>query len=263
MQTQQLFSVSRSSRRLNESLKKLFGKKINFENFNLEQLHDARNKLRTQISQVRSQGGFNENLENDAYHKARWMLDAINAELSERDQHVVVADEEDTEPLEESEVQQASVVVTAKTISDRITRWIEDLSGMENDTLLELGDAIRDEIGQAESQQFISTVAPALENSLESLRSARETVQNAVYTLAGGEAAPMLGDEESDMDDMDDMDDMGPRSDDMDDLPPLDDDDLDDPFAAADPAAGGAEAAGRERRESVNHSSNLLRVLAG
>jgi len=36
-----------------------------------------------------------------------------------------------------------------------------------------------------------------------------------------------------------------------------------DEFAAAEPAAGGVEAAGREQRESINFQNRLLKVLAG
>jgi hypothetical protein len=36
-----------------------------------------------------------------------------------------------------------------------------------------------------------------------------------------------------------------------------------DEFAAAEPAAGGAEEAGREMRESINHQNRLMRALAG
>jgi hypothetical protein len=36
-----------------------------------------------------------------------------------------------------------------------------------------------------------------------------------------------------------------------------------DDFAAAEPAAGGAEAAGREQRESIQFENRLLKVLAG
>ena len=37
----------------------------------------------------------------------------------------------------------------------------------------------------------------------------------------------------------------------------------DDEFAAADAAVGGAETAGREKRESINYQNSLLKVLAG
>jgi hypothetical protein len=36
-----------------------------------------------------------------------------------------------------------------------------------------------------------------------------------------------------------------------------------DAFAAAEPAAGGAESAGREQRESIDRQNSLLKVLAG
>ena len=88
MKTTDIFSVDRSAKRLNESLGKTFGKKLNLESFDLPKLEDARNRLRTQLSQTRNQSGFNENLESDAYTKAQWMLDAINAEIANRESTV-------------------------------------------------------------------------------------------------------------------------------------------------------------------------------
>lgn len=255
MKTYDFFKHNRSSRKISESFHKTFGKKLKLEQFTIDQLYDARNKLRTQLSQYRSKSGFNENVESTTYNKARWMLDAINAELNERE-HVM--DSKKSKRVTESEVQQANTVVTAKTMVDRITRWIEDLSGMENDTLLELGDAIRDEMGNEEAQRFISSVAPALAESLEQLKKSRETVQAAVRTLAGDETSPHLGDEES----SDDFDVDSLMSDDE---PESDDDELDiehDDFEASDAAMGGRETAGRERRESVYRGDSLLRLLS-
>jgi hypothetical protein len=65
MKTTDLFKINRSSKRLNESMFKTFGRKLNLETFTIEQLEDARNKLRTQIYTARSGSGFNENIEND------------------------------------------------------------------------------------------------------------------------------------------------------------------------------------------------------
>jgi hypothetical protein len=397
MNTKDLFKINRQARRLNEGLEKLFGKKINLEDFDLHQLQDARNKLRTQVSQARSQSEFNENLENDAYHQARFMLDAINAEIAEREEcfldagaaeldesneqvdekappgakaermvkhiksgyakdgklsdkeksiayatawkqhnkeknediHAIEEDEtvddflkrggkiqygksqkgprkpglsmasrhiggggekmkasrtglgaktqgssvvgmttrtaesieeDNMKKLNESEINQASTIVTAKTMVDRVGRWIEELSGMENDTLLELGDSIRDEMGQEQSKQFISAVAPAIQQALDSLKTTRETIATSVRGLTGEvPMTPMLGAE-------------GPEAGgDMDAAAPdvmnapggLDDLTAGDDFAAADAAAGGAEAAGREQRESIQFQNRLMRVLAG
>lgn len=392
MKTTDLFAVHRSSQRLNESMFKTFGKKINLESFTLEQLEDARNKLRTQIYQVRSNTNFNENIENDALTQAQWMLDAIVAEIAEREtivdktnegfssdldmelQNLIKSDDpfnaiydalsrddavgqhlqdmyndiaidrrlhpdddfediisamadqledsygdmdfdpndqaeavalekappgakykrmakhikagykgsgldkdevaqrafgatwkaynknestetgEDMKTLQEGEIQQASAIVTAKTMVDRVGRWIEELSGMENDTLLQLGDSIRDEMGQEQAKSFISTVAPAIQSALENLKTARETLASGVRTLTGEEqAAGMLGAETGGEEEV------GAAEPDAMNAEPEGDDE----FAAAEPAAGGMEAAGREQRESIDRQNRLLKVLAG
>jgi predicted DNA-binding protein len=449
MKTSDIFKINRSSRRLNESLQKTFGKKLNLESFDLDQLQDARNKLRTQVSQVRNEAGFNENLENEAFTQAQWMLDAINSEIAEREEFILAADstevqegfgsledevaqilkkfdgdmneiggygdpdqdkivellkqgdveaaldivyssyadqdggelrdmdvyiqdlEDDFEELAqggdedeggdtddsyalasaghgsdedygdfgrdesfdaetneayinsakdainiladlrkqskmaergqgepvrpnqlvndlwdvitwieanmeesiatestqgdnmrkvtEGEIQQASAIVTAKTMVDRVGRWIEELSGMENDTLLQLGDSIRDEMGSEQAKQFISAVAPAIQAALENLKTTRETLATGVRTLTGEEqGAEMLGaePEEGGLGDM-----AEPAAPDEMNMPA--EEPAADEFGAADAATGGAETAGREQRESIQYQNRLLKVLAG
>ena len=163
--------------------------------------------------------------------------------------------------LREGEVQQASAIVTAKTMVDRVSRWIEELSSMENDTLLQLGDSIRDEMGQEQAKAFISSVAPAIQQALENLKSTRETMATGVRQLTGEEqGAEMLGGEPADMG----GDEMGPAEPDAMNMDAdMGDMGGEDEFAAAEPAAGGLGDAGREQRESINRSSSLLKVLAG
>ena len=163
--------------------------------------------------------------------------------------------------LREGEVQQASAIVTAKTMVDRVSRWIEELSSMENDTLLQLGDSIRDEMGQEQAKGFISSVAPAIQQALENLKSTRETMATGVRQLTGEEqGAEMLGGEPAGMG----GDEMGPAEPDAMNMGgDMGDMGGEDEFAAAEPAAGGLGDAGREQRESINRSSSLLKVLAG
>jgi hypothetical protein len=392
MKTTDLFKINRSSKRLNESMFKTFGRKLNLETFTIEQLEDARNKLRTQIYTARSGSGFNENIENDTLTQAQWMHDAIVSELMDRNEPIVdntvnegpdinqqeliavlkrfdeemneiggygdpdykkilaalsqgdvesaieevwnnyadqdggelrnmdsyiedledqfknmvggvgeeapptakgermvkhikqgYADDgkltdkekgiayatawkdhnknesintgEDMRNLREGEIQQASAIVTAKTMVDRVGRWIEELSGMENDTLLQLGDSIRDEMGQEQAKGFIEAVAPAIQQALENLKTTREALASGVRTLTGEEqSAGMLGAEPA-ADMTAEPDAMNP---DMGVAEPAGDE-----FGAAEPAAGGAEEAGREMRESINRQNRLLKVLAG
>jgi hypothetical protein len=439
MKTTDLFAFNRSSKRLNESLAKTFGQKLNLESFSIEQLEDARNKLRTQIYTARSGSNFNETVENETLSKAQFMHDAIVAELSERDEPIVDntvyegpspeveefltkvandpqagydmlydaqmgkfgkeierviqdmyddvtidtgyhgdddfeqiydrmldnieadygdrgSDDEggDTDDgyalasaghgsdedygtfnqdegydmdqvradaavgikksidkqsddrmaklksdknkgfmakvgdkiiggakgaakgfmgkesieqtgdnmsnLREGEIQQASAIVTAKTMVDRVGRWIEELSGMENDTLLQLGDSIRDEMSQEQAKAFIEAVAPAIQQALETLKGTRDTLSSGVRSLASGEQpTDMLGAEPgADM--------AAPAEPDaMNAEPGMDvgDEVAGDDFDAAEPAAGGIGDAGREQRESIDRQSRLMKVLAG
>ena len=165
---------------------------------------------------------------------------------------------DDMRNLREGEIQQASAIVTAKTMVDRVGRWIEELSGMENETLLQLGDSIRDEMGQEQAKAFIEAVAPAIQGALDNLKQTRDTLSTGVRSLASGEQpADMLGAEPAMGDEMG-MDMAGP---DTMNEPEMDTEE--DPFAAAEPGAGGMETTGREQRESIDRQSRLMKILAG
>ena len=80
------FSLPITSKQLNESLAKQFGYKLNLEQFSDVQLEDARNKLRTKISQFEVNESYDNVMENPDYQKTRMFLDTINQEILERDQ---------------------------------------------------------------------------------------------------------------------------------------------------------------------------------
>ena len=80
------FSKPVTSKQLNESLAQKFGYKINLEQFSDVQLEDARNKLRTKISQLELSESFDSVLESPEYQKTRMFLDCINQEIMEREE---------------------------------------------------------------------------------------------------------------------------------------------------------------------------------
>ena len=196
-------------------------------------------------------------LVNDLYDVMQW----IEANMKESVNTESVNTGDIMTRLQEGEVQQASAIVTAKTMVDRVSRWIEELSGMENDTLLQLGDSIRDEMSAEQAKTFISSVAPAIQQALENLKTTRETLSTGVRLLTGEEqGAEMLGGEPAGMG----GDEMGPAEPDAMNMGgDVGGTGGEDEFAAAEPAAGGLGDAGREQRESINRSSSLLKVLAG
>jgi hypothetical protein len=139
---------------------------------------------------------------------------------------------------------QAELVMAAKNMVDKVTSWMEDTAEMQTESMLELADAIRDEKSQADSDAFVNTVKPALESLYGAMESTREALTQGVGQLTG-EAEPMdaMGAEEP-VDDM--AADMEPTV------------DAEDDFAASEPAAGGEEEAGREKRESVQRKRKML-----
>lgn len=252
------FSKPLSSKKLNESLAAKFGTKIDVDRFTTEQLLDARNKLRTQLSQVETTESY-DTVQKETYQKNKLFLDVLNAAVSERDDHIVDAIEEAIrKPVHEGAEDEAEIVMAAKDMVDRVTGWMEDTAEMQSESMLELADAIRDEMGNEKAEQFTSSIKSTLEQLYTTMETTRSTLTQGVGMLTGeGEMQEPMGadDEMGDLDtDMEPTDDMAADGD-MD----LDLDlDTDDDFAADAAAAGGEEESGREKRESVKRSKKKL-----
>lgn len=186
------FAKPVTAKALNESLAKRFGKRIKLENFSLTQLQDARNKLRTQLSQVEMNESFSAVSSSESYQKNKLFLDVLNAEISER------GDIEET-PLEETTLRegaedQAEIVMAAKDMVDRVTNWMEDTAEMQTESMLELADAIRDEMGQEQSAAFVGAIKPALEALYSTMEQARESLNQGLGMLTGeGEPPAAMG----------------------------------------------------------------------
>jgi hypothetical protein len=88
------FSKPVSSKRLNESLAQKFGYKLDLNKFTMEQLEDARNKLRTAQHQFETNESYDAVHTDHKYHKNKMFLDVINQEIAER---VDIEDEDQDE----------------------------------------------------------------------------------------------------------------------------------------------------------------------
>ena len=282
------FAKPITSKTLNENLARRFGSKIDLTKFTLEQLQDARNKLRTKLSQVEMSESFSAVIENSSYQKSKLMLDVLNAAISERgdieddmleaakpDYIDIDGDGDKEEPMKkaakdkkskgiqamkdagnkkadaeakesivrEGAEDQAEIVMAAKDMVDRVTNWMEDTAEMQTESMLELADAIRDEMGSEASQQFVQTVKPALEQMYGVMEQAREALSNGVGQLTGENPAPTAMGAEEPL----------PAEGEVPAEEPVMEPTVDqDEFAAAAPAAGGTEAAARPARESID-----------
>ena len=149
--------------------------------------------------------------------------------------------------------------MASKDMVDRVTGWMEDTAEMQTESMLELADAIRDELGAEKSEAFTNAVKPSLEAMYTAMESTREALTNGVGIVTGeGEAMDTMGAE----DPAGDMD-MEPTVDA--DEPAIDPEtgEAEDDFSADAAAAGGEEEAGRETRESIQRSRRIGSLLAG
>jgi hypothetical protein len=246
------FTRPMTSKKLNESLAVRFGSKINIDAFTTEQLMDARNKVRTRVFNVETTESF-DSVQKEEYQKNKLFLDVLNAAIAERDDHIVDALDEAVKQVNEGEEDKAELVMAAKDMVDRVTGWMEDTAEMQTESMLELADAIRDEMGSEAAEQFTNTIKPALESLYQTMESTRSTLTQGVGQLTG-EADPMdtMGTEDPALDmDMEPTDDMDGDADMT--------AELGDEFGASEPAAGGEEEAGREKRESATPKGKRIK----
>lgn len=234
-----------TAKSLNESLARRFGQRINLEAFSLEKLQDTRNNLRTKMSQVETTESFG-SVQKDTYQKTKLFLDVLNAEIAEREQ--IQSDAVNERRLREGAEDQAQITMAAKDMVDRVTSWMEDTAEMETESMLELADSIRDEMGSEQSEQFTATVRPALEALYQSMTSTRDALIQGVNMITGeGDPVEPMGDDDlGGLEGEDDVD-VDMDVDGVDDV----DLDMDDDFGADASADGGDLEAGREKRESI------------
>jgi len=294
------FSKPITVKTLNENLAKKYGKTINVDKFTTEQLLDARNRLRTTLSQVETNESFDSVHTSETYQKNKLFLELLNTAIAEREEKAEEGDVDEANAfntardkaiadgkssfsfngktyqitskgkddearakkrfgeneIKEGAEEEATLVMAAKDMVDRITGWMEDTAEMQTESMLELGDKIRDEMGVEQSDTFIGTVKPALGSLFTSLESTRDALTSGVAILTGEGAPETMGDEVPAEDP-----EMEPTVD-ADAEAEAPEGDMDDEFAAADASAGGDEPEDRAKRESIQLSKRLGLLLA-
>lgn len=291
-------SHPKTSKSLNESMARNFGYKLNLDSFTDEQLMVARDRVTDKIATFESSRQFDAVYESSEYHKDRAFLDVIIQALEERklspdeegkrekyvkgmkkvkgdfkkrygnkgdevmyatatkmakkesvDEAMLVLRQALSErTLTEGEEEKAALIMKARDLVDKITGWLEDTASMKSETLLDLVDSIRDELGSDISNQFEQKVKPAIEEVYTTLETNRLALSQAVAVLTGEEgpggqetSSPAPG---MDTGMEDEMASVG------------------DEFAASAPAAGGVSPEGRARRESIEYSRQLGKILS-
>ena len=159
--------------------------------------------------------------------------------------------------LREGEEGKAEVIMAVKDMVDKFTGWSEDIAQMQANTAMEMADSIRDELGSDVAEQFKQAATPALDSAFQAVKAAREALNGMVGTITG-EGAPAMGGEE-----------MGAEpAPEMGEEPAMGGEEMGAepaPEMGAEPEAdaGGVSPEGREKRESIERTRRLSRILVG
>ena len=256
-----------------------FNQTMDLSKFTREQLEDTANKIRTKIHDITQNEHFGEELKNHDYQKNQMMLDVVNQKIREygmggeikkdpatqktvdkitkmpglkdKDKKEIIGAVVTKEGVEE----QSELILAAKDMMDKVTAFLEDLATMKTESMLELADRIRDEMGADKADAFTQKVQPAIEQAEATLGATRQELDNSVRILTGEEiATDTIGPDDTMNTDGDEvgLDDLeGPETDE---------------FGAADAEAGGTEPEGRlerESREVFEQSNRIYSKLAG
>ena len=162
--------------------------------------------------------------------------------------------------LLEGEEGKAALVMAVKNMVDKFTGWSEDIAKMQATASMEMADDIRDELGSDQAEAFTQAIAPALDAAFQAVKAAREVMNGQVGSMtgnapAGDMGADMGGDMGADMGAEMPEPDMGA---DMGAEPDMGAD-----MGADIGAAGETPPGGREKRESIERTRRLTRILSG
>ena len=215
----------KKTQRLNKVMESRFGFTVDYDNMTYAKAQRLSIAIEESLNKIRQSYGIHTAEQNPKYMEMFMVKEGVDAWLR------------DNRLLTEGELESAEAVLAAKDMVDSIQDMITDASKMLNEQLPPLLDTIRDQLGAAQADQFKTTATGALQGLMDSLNTARDSLDNGSRQLAGEQvAAPMalggagaVGGAE--------MPAPGP------DLETGGED-----FATADAAAGGEEELGRERR---------------
>jgi hypothetical protein len=213
-----LFDISTgpTPEKISQLCRSRFGVEIDFDSLSPGRAQHLSQRLSESLQGLRRQYGVHTTQHNPRYMEMLTIKEGIDRWLG---QH--------RRSLSESETAQAEVILAAKNMVEELQGMLEKLGQMQNEDLVAVVDAARDQIGMQQAQQFRDTVSASLTELLGSVQQHYETLNMAARTLAGEpvEAAPQMAEPGAVP--------AEPQADE---------------FNAADAAAGGTEPMGRERR---------------
>lgn len=217
-----------SSQKLNRTMKTRFGFTLDYQNLPLPKAEKLSSSLKESLNRIRKSSGIHTAERDPRYMEMLMVSEALDKFIGER------------RKVMESGIGRSEAILAAKSMVDSIQDMLEKLSKMQIEEMPALVGAIRDNISQQEADSFQAMIGQLLDSMVKQMTQAREQADNASRQLAGDQTATMMP--------------MGagapPAAGEVPGVAPMPADTA--PVApggaAADAAAGGPEALGREAR---------------
>lgn len=154
------------------------GTAARFDSLNRAQARHMLARVRSVINETRHSPALHRSERNPGYLKLMMMEQGLNLRLQE---------------LNESEVQQAQVVLAAQDLVDSVQSMLEDVSEMQFKELPALVDSIRNQVGTAQADQFNTDATAALQGMLQNLQGGKQQLETALAVVTGqGPAMPAI-----------------------------------------------------------------------
>lgn len=132
------------------------------------------------ISELLAQAILSEDAKKIAKYRKQYntMYESIYGEKSVRARDII---------SEEVDIDQAEVVMAAQGLSSELQDQIEKLGRLMNEDLVAIVDQMRYEMGAQVASQFQDEVGGALNTQLENAKQAKQSIDNSIVIIAGGE----------------------------------------------------------------------------
>lgn len=160
------------------------GTAAKFDTLNRAQARHMLARVRTVINETRHSPALHSSERDPNYLKLMMMEQGLALRLQELNNTVA---------LQESEVQQAQVVLAAQDLVDSVQSMLEDVSEMQFKELPALVDSIRNQVGTAQADQFNADATAALQGMLQNLQGGKQQLETALAVVTGqGPAMPSI-----------------------------------------------------------------------
>ena len=154
--------------KLDNVLKEVFGMQFDFGAGNAK-LTKVKTVTEKKINALRESGV---EVNNKQYQKLLLVLEGIDTVMKNN-------------PILESELDQAEVLLAAKQMADDLQKMAENLASMQVEELMSITNAMKEEVGVAEADAFNTSAETAISSALEAVKTANQQVADAVLVAQG------------------------------------------------------------------------------